>query len=238
VFAVPLVVSGNSVVCSGKEAQLTASGAQSYDWINIGNFATISVTPAATSVYTVVGTTPTLGLNCSETQTFQVNVNPNPTVNATASPSVLCSKTESSKLMASGANSYSWSNQATTQSITVSSNFQGVFNYTVVGTDANNCTNSVSVLIQVNACTGIESYLPGSNRILVYPNPGQAEFNIQSESAQELDLVNELGQIVLHIKLNESNQHKVTVTGLAAGIYLLRGRQADGVISQRIIISR
>jgi hypothetical protein len=94
VFTVPLVVSGNSVVCSGKQATLAASGAESYNWVGLGSFAAISVTPAATSVYTVVGTTSTLGLNCSETLFHQVNVNPNPTVTAVASRSMFCAKTE------------------------------------------------------------------------------------------------------------------------------------------------
>jgi len=48
-----IIISGDSVICSGESATLTASGANSYLWNNGSSGQSIVVTPLATSVYTV-----------------------------------------------------------------------------------------------------------------------------------------------------------------------------------------
>src|SRR6185503_17801605 len=54
------IVSSNSAICSGQSTTLTASGATTYTW-NPGNISgnPIVVTPTATTIYTVTGTTGT-----------------------------------------------------------------------------------------------------------------------------------------------------------------------------------
>ena len=70
-----LTISGNTVICAGNTTTLTASGATNYTWMPSGvQTATIAVTPTATTVYTVTGTTGT----CTVTDTIWVIVNNNP----------------------------------------------------------------------------------------------------------------------------------------------------------------
>lgn len=77
------VTSTPAIVCAGGTAQLTASGATTYTWMP-GNLtgSTVSVTPAASTVYTVTGTN---AANCTGSATYNLQVS-NMTV--TISPNV------------------------------------------------------------------------------------------------------------------------------------------------------
>jgi len=57
VYAVPSVNSTSSIICAGASATLSASGATSYSWSSGQNTASVVVTPATTTAYTVTGTT-------------------------------------------------------------------------------------------------------------------------------------------------------------------------------------
>ncbi|MFI5141624.1 MAG: PKD domain-containing protein [Bacteroidia bacterium] len=70
-----LSITGNTVICEGNTTTLTVSGATNYTWMPSGvQTATIAITPTATTVYTVTGTTGT----CTVTDTISVIVNNNP----------------------------------------------------------------------------------------------------------------------------------------------------------------
>ena len=57
IYAVPNVNSNSSVICAGTSATLTATGATSYAWSSGQTTSSIVVTPTASSIYTVTGTT-------------------------------------------------------------------------------------------------------------------------------------------------------------------------------------
>ncbi len=67
------VVSSASVLCVGQTATLTATGANTYTWDTSDNTAIITVTPSATTVYTVTGYT---GFGCSGITSFTQTVSP------------------------------------------------------------------------------------------------------------------------------------------------------------------
>jgi hypothetical protein len=74
VNALPTILAGtsNSLLCSGQSAVLTASGASTYLWSSNEVNAAITVSPAATAIYTVTGT----DINgCSNTTLISQNVN-------------------------------------------------------------------------------------------------------------------------------------------------------------------
>ncbi len=129
-------------ICSGQSSTLTVSGATSYTWSNSSNSGSITVSPASTSNYSVVGSNL---FGCSASTVITVTVNALPTVSISGSSGV-CSG-NSITLTASGASTYTWSNASNSPSITETplSNT----NYTVYGTGANGCQNffvkSVSV---------------------------------------------------------------------------------------------
>jgi hypothetical protein len=137
-----LVISANSAtMCAGGSTILTASGATSYTWNTGPQTPTLSVSPAATTVYTVTGTNG----SCNGSKTTTVTVNPNPTV--AVNSTTICSGNNAT-LSASGATSYSWSTSASTSSIVVSPASTTV--YTVTGTSGN-CVNTKTAQVNVNA---------------------------------------------------------------------------------------
>ena len=74
-------------ICAGESANLSASGATSYEWSNGANTQNTTVTPAATATYTVTGTD---GNVCSNTSSVIITVNPVPTV-VIINPAAVCS---------------------------------------------------------------------------------------------------------------------------------------------------
>lgn len=141
VNASPTVAVNSSTVCAGNSATLTASGAGSYTWNTGASTAVINVTPAATTVYTVTGTS----TGCTNVKTATVTVNTNPTV--TVNSATVCSGT-SAALTASGATSYLWNTGATTASLNVTPASTTV--YTVTGSNGS-CTNVKTTTVIVNA---------------------------------------------------------------------------------------
>lgn len=136
--------SSSASVCAGNSATLSASGATTYTW-NPGNLsgASVVVTPAVATIYTVVGTNAS---GCSNTKTISVAVNALPVVNASANPTAVCAGS-SSTLTATGATTYSWSTGGTGANIAVTPT--GPTNYTVTGT-TNGCSSSNTVNVNVN----------------------------------------------------------------------------------------
>lgn len=138
------VTGSPTVVCSGKNSTLTASGANTYSW-SPGSLTgtSVVVTPSSNITYTVVGTN-TLG--CSNTKTISLIVNPSPTVNATASSTSICSGTIVS-LNASGASSYIW-NPGNIPSAGVNVSPSVTTTYSVTGTSGG-CSDAKTITVNV-----------------------------------------------------------------------------------------
>lgn len=107
-------VSGNTTICSGQTATLTANGGSAYSWSNGSTMNPILVSPTAATTYSVIATSGT----CSDTTAVQVVVSAAPSVSVTASSITLCAG-QSVTLTASGSSSYSWNTGATTSLIVV-----------------------------------------------------------------------------------------------------------------------
>ncbi len=143
VNAQPTLSINSASICQGSSATLSVSGATSYSWNTGAAGNTLPVTPAATTAYTVTGTT----LGCSATATASVFVENQPTVSIAAAQTTMCSGM-SLTLTASGASSYSWSGGATTNSLVVTPSVSTF--YTVYGTNTL-CTGSTNIAITVMA---------------------------------------------------------------------------------------
>lgn len=148
VNALPIVNAGNNqTVCGGTSVTLTANGATTYSWNNGVTGAQLIVntgTNASTSTYTVAGTDAATG--CSNTAQVSVVVLGLPTVDAGTNLTVCASDTIA--LSASGASTYSWNNNVVNGVDFVQT--ANTVTYTVVGIDANNCSNSDSLIVVVN----------------------------------------------------------------------------------------
>ncbi len=143
VYALPTVIANTPSVCAGGTATLTASGADTYTWNATQAATSITVSPSASTAYTVTGRDLS---GCESMFIAQVTVSALPPVSANA-PSVCAGGTTT--LTASGASTYTWSTAQAATSITVSPTANTV--YTVTGTDANGCVNTFTTQVTMSA---------------------------------------------------------------------------------------
>lgn len=195
----PTVTANSAVICAGASATLTASGASSYTW-NPGGISgsTVMVSPSSSTTYTVTGSNGA----CTGTATSNVTVNNLPNISASAVQDTICIG-GSTGVSANGGSTYSWAPpsglSATTGSNVVASPTVTT-TYTVTGVDANNCSNTATVLINVEGCTGASAVMAASG-LRVYPNPNNGAFTIEfpagGASQFEVEIRNVLSQLVL-----------------------------------------
>lgn len=149
VNSLPVVsaVSSSATICSGASVSITASGANTYSWSTTSTNTTIVDSPSSTTTYTVEGTT----AGCTGSTTAMVTVNSLPAVSITGTAAI-CNGS-SVILTGNGATTYSWNTSATTNTITDSPNANAT--YSVIGTDANNCSNTATFAVTVNSLPSV-----------------------------------------------------------------------------------
>jgi hypothetical protein len=154
-------------VCYGQTAAITVTGAANYN-VGLGPICTFNVFNALnTGTYNVIGYSVA---NCTQVATTTLNVFPNPTVSVI---SVTSCAGNSATLTANGANSYTWSTGAFTNTTSVNPITTTI--YTVTGATSNNCldtqTGQVLVFFSPNLiatasptaiCMGNSIYLSAS----------------------------------------------------------------------------
>ncbi|MHB8403530.1 MAG: nidogen-like domain-containing protein [Bacteroidia bacterium] len=167
----PTVTANSPSICVGQQtATLTASGAVTYSWnpsttLSSNTGTTVTGTPTVTTIYTVTGT----GTNgCINTGTTNITVNPLPSVTV---PSATICAGETVTLTASGATNYSWApgiGLSSTVGTSVIANPVTTQSYTIVGTNAAGCTNTVTTLVTINtiAAPTATSNTPCANQAL------------------------------------------------------------------------
>lgn len=227
-------VSNPTVLCAGRTATLTATGAATFSWTSIGSGSSVTVSPVSNTVYTVTGTN---AAGCSDVTTLSLTVNPSPTVSAVSSASILCVG-QTASLSASGANTYTWSTTATGSVIAVSPTV--TTNYTVVGTNSFGCRDNVIITQSVSACTGVTLNSGANNAINVYPNPVTFTVEIAIPSLSEntsFELFDVTGKKVFVKELND-NTTTIDLSELAKGMYIYRINDKSGLIKQSKLIKQ
>jgi hypothetical protein len=136
-----IAIASPTVVCIGSSLILNGGGATMYVWsggIANGN----SFVPSATSDYTVTGTDVNA---CVNTATITVVVNPLPVVTASVSASSTCAN-NSIILTGNGAVTYTWTG-GVTDGVAFTPTVSAT--YTVTGADANQCSGSDMISVNV-----------------------------------------------------------------------------------------
>lgn len=133
--------------CSGVNATISASGANSYTW-QPGNLtgSVIVVTPISTTVYNITGTASA----CSGSGAITVTVNTTPTINPAPTLASVCIPGSGTNLNVSGASTYTWQPGNLVGS-TVPVNPSSTTVYTCVGTSTAGCTDTKTTQIVVNS---------------------------------------------------------------------------------------
>ncbi len=150
VHPLPLVTAGASqtLICFGHTITLNGGGANTYTWSN-GVADGTAFSPSATSAFTVTGTDLN---NCKNAASISVSVLPLPVITVQSANPLTCDG-ETTTLTVSGANSFTWSTGAQTPSISVTLSVST--NFTVSGTDANSCVNTLTYTQMVDPCAGL-----------------------------------------------------------------------------------
>lgn len=133
----------SGVICLKDSATLTATGAENYTWDN-GVVNGQKFNPSSTRSYTVIGTDVN-GCTATASKNIQVLPLPNVWVSMVPDEAIVCANTNV-VLSANGAVSYSWDNGVVNGQ---TFNPMTTGNYTVVGTGANGCKNTVVKNIEV-----------------------------------------------------------------------------------------
>ncbi|MBL7933492.1 MAG: T9SS type A sorting domain-containing protein [Bacteroidia bacterium] len=222
-----ITVSGNTTICSGQTATLTANGATTYSWNTNNQTGTLNVNPTANTSYTVTG----MSSGCSNTAVVSVAVNALPSLTISSNASTLICIGESVVLTASGANSYAWNGNAGTANYTV--NPTANTTYTLVGTDANSCSNSVVYNQEVQDCTGLPKNA-ASAEFNVYPNPTTGEFFVRLSESAHIVVMNGIGQTVLSSDLKDGVS-QLSLNDQPKGIYFVQVKQGNSVQILKIV---
>ena len=225
-------VPSNTLICSGQSLTITASGASTYTLYHGNTIGAIQiVTPTVSTVYTLIGTN---SVNCKDAKSFNIIVNPSGTVTTVSSNSVLCSG-QTATLTATGAYTFTWSTASNSSSISVTPTVSTT--YTVIGTNSSGCSYLCTFTQSVSPCTGFDNYITSNqNLILISPNPNVGDFLISSVTDLDLMIINETGQLVSVILLNNANNRQKHVYDLASGMYFIVGNTELGIIRQKIIV--
>ena len=175
----PIISVNNPTICSGNSATIIVSGANSYLWSNGSINNSITVSPLATTTYTVTGTSNA----CSSIAISTISVNPLPSI--LINNLAICNGA-SATITAIGATTYLWNNGETTSSIVVSPNI--TTSYSVTGTSIGCSSSAVSnvtvstipsiIINSANICIGEVANLIASGATTYLWNNGATSNSI------------------------------------------------------------
>ncbi|TAL62529.1 MAG: T9SS type B sorting domain-containing protein [Bacteroidetes bacterium] len=153
VLALPSILTSNdTAICTGNAASLNASGGLGYNWspstaLNNSTIANPIASPTISTTYTV---TVTNADGCTKTDSVKVSINPSPLIDA-GTNTVVCPGSAVT-LNATGGITYVWSPSTGLSNSTISNPDASpsvITTYTVVGTNANGCTDSDFITISI-----------------------------------------------------------------------------------------
>ena len=212
--------SANETICAGESVTLSASGAISYSWDNgLGVGASHSVSPTNTTTYAVTGID---GNGCENTGDVTVTVNTLPTVAYTQNPTLFC-ENHSAIALTGGTPSggvYSGTGVSTGNFDPGSAGI-GTHTITYSFTDGNNCSNTDTQQIEVDACAGIDEQ--SDQLVSIYPNPFADNFTLSFNDVRDrtIELVNLQGAQIKLIEVHDQNT-VISTTDLSSGTYYLK----------------
>lgn len=151
---VSIAPAGPTTFCIGGSVALSGTGASTYAWapssgLSAATGTTVSASPGITTSYTVTGTDSN---GCVDTGMQIVTINQQPIITFTPASAIIC-QNDSISITAAGATSYLWSPGSsldTTAGATVLASPAATQTYSIIGTDANGCKDTVSKTVTVN----------------------------------------------------------------------------------------
>lgn len=230
-FAFPVIS------CAGDKVLLNAIGASNYNWSNGSNSSLISVNPTVTTNYTVVGVN---SFNCTRSSVVTVSVNPLPTISSAVSSTNVCLN-EDIYLLGNGGLNYNWTTNKSSQvwqgnPVLIKANALGQMSITVVGANANECENVSSIVVNVSACTGLESNEMKSGLLKLYPNPNTGVFEIQKQFEGNVvyEITDLKGQLLM-TKQSSSEVERFDINDLPNGVYFIKMTSDKTTVTNKLL---
>ncbi len=230
-LTVPFTVYGTINAGNVYTAELSDATGNFASPVNVGTLTSTVLTGSITAILpntTTAGNAYRVRVKASNIATTgidngtNITVNALPSITALASATAICTGNQVT-LTADGANTYTWSTTAHTTSIVVTPTTNTT--YSVSGTSAAGCTNTVSVSMIVNSCVGINEITSQSTGVTVYPNPANSLVNVDLTTFNNEEVVieisNTMGQIVLSQRVN-SQHTSVNIQQLNTGLYFIK----------------
>lgn len=140
-----ITIVGDTAICEGESATISASGGDTYLWSNNSTNDTIVVSPASTTTYTVTVTISATG--CTNTLSHTLTVNTIPVISFSGNTSIC--EGDSTLITASGGTSYQWETGSNTADELLSPVNSDYFTVTVTN-GSTSCSNIDSVYVTVN----------------------------------------------------------------------------------------
>ncbi|GAB3691860.1 hypothetical protein GCM10027592_10210 [Spirosoma flavus] len=197
----------NATICVGQTANLVATGGNSYTFSNgsINNTGNLSISPGATTTYSVTVTISN-GV-CTGAASGTVTVNPLPT--PALSSATICAG-QTANLVATGGTSYTFSDGTTNTTGLIAVNPNTTTTYSVTVANASGCRSTTTATVTVNTIP-TASLTPASSTIcagtsVTLTATGGTNYQFSNGTA------NTTGVLVVTPTANGSNPYSVTVT--------------------------
>jgi Secretion system C-terminal sorting domain len=221
-----IVISASSPLsfeCEGTSDTLVVSGANTYTWSSTETNDTIIVVHSTgNTTWTAVGT----ALNgCVDSLTYTITgVYANNVAVDLSTMDSMCVNNSLAALSTATPAGGTWSGTGVSGSDfdpAVAGVGTHVISYSAI---SGTCTYSSNDTIEVLACVGIKEALGNNAKtIVVMPNPNAGNFTLQASIDGVYTIVNELGQVVKTMSLNNTNSRKVSIQDLNSGVYFVIG---------------
>jgi hypothetical protein len=210
--------SSSSSICFGSSTTLSASGAATYSWMP-GNLSgdSLSVSPAATTTYIVTGTDSS---GCNSIDSVTIVVNALPQVVGVSTTSTYCLEDANGSL-AGTPTPGTWSGPGVTgNSFNPATAGAGTHSVVYTYTDNNGCSNSDTLTMTVDLCTGLTEETNSS--FTVFPNPANNNITVTwaIPNVNTLTLSDATGRAVRTYNVS-GTQAQLSLEGLASGVYFL-----------------
>ena len=221
-------ISGTSSICFGEFITLTASGGNSYTWSTGETSTSITSSPNDTIIYWV---TAHVG-SCVDSDTFTVNVTPNPNVAINPNTDITIIQGESIELTASGGTTYNWTPSeglSCTSCTTTIASPEETTKY-CVSTIQNGCVDTTCVTVNVDIVCG-ELFVPTA----FSPNGDGVNdcLSVYNNCIEKMDfkVFSRWGEVVFHsIDVNDcwDGSYKGTSLNTAVFVYKLEATLLNG----------
>lgn len=230
-----ITASGATTFCDGGSVTLTSSSTNNL-WSNGSTDKSITVTSAGN--YSVKTNNNGCESLSSAVRSIVVNALPAaPTISVIGSTNLATGGNVT--LTSSYASANKWSTGSTLRSIIV--NKPGTYSVSFMGAT---CMSKPSLPVTITQNTiensgrfsnstenGTTSF---SSKMAIYPNPSQGIFNIETDTAGDVYIVNQLGQVVKEVKIEANVVNTINAENLAKGIYLVK--QSNKSQASKLII--